>query len=118
MNIYSYSSFRYFGGMTTKMACIITNDNSEISFDNDNECTENGNRLIHIACACSSLKKTKFDYNIEVRNKNGWTPLFSAVYANNQIAMELLLYRHDIRNDIDYFGNESRFYIKENSPKV
>ena len=92
------------------MLCIVIKDNSEISGDDDEQ-TEDGNTLLHIECAYSDKINANNDDSIKTKNKNGWTPFFSAAYANNQEAMNLLIY--NIEETTDYFGNDASFYMKK-----
>ena len=90
---------------------------------NDDEETENGNRLMHIACLLSSsipipinaenVNRLIHYSSVNARNKNGWTPYFSAAYAGNQKAMIHLSSKCLSTNHTDYFDNVASFYMKQ-----
>ena len=112
INVESYVSFKYFKGVTAQMGRLIKNKNescNELYSYNDE--TENGNRLMHIACLFSKGISNYFSF--EARNKNGWTPFFSAAFANNQGAMNYLSNKCLSTENSDYFGNDAKFYMKQ-----
>ena len=97
-----------------KIASIIANSNANISEFDEREETENGNTLLHVECALTNKIESNIDIiDNKARNMNGWTPLFSAAYANNQEAKNILLHNSFHADSFDYFGNSATFYLKK-----
>ena len=104
------------------MVCTITNDATEtfVAINDDDVTeektkeTENGNTLMHIESAFSNNIKLKIDEIMNgPRNNNGWTPYFSAVYANNQQTKNYLERISSPTEIKDYFSNTASFYMKK-----